>query len=101
MADANIVNLDQVHGVASVFGAFLRVVIRRETDDAHAGHFVLAGTANLVTVAHRLRVVVILVLVADRHQVRVESLQLEPDARGKRVRDDCRVATPQPETTMS
>ena len=46
----------------------------RYADNTDPGHLVFARAANLVTVAHRLRVVVVLVLVADRDQVRVELL---------------------------
>jgi hypothetical protein len=50
-----------------------------ETDDAHARHLVLPGSANLVGAAHDLGVVVVVVLVTDGDEVGVQALELQPD----------------------
>src|SRR2546430_17738521 len=80
MAHAHIVDLDQVDAVAPALRAFLRVVIRRKTDDAHAGDLVLPGSLDLVSaLAHRLRVSVVVVVVADGQQVSFLSRQAQAD----------------------
>src|ERR1700693_2104768 len=97
MAHTHVVDLDQVNGVAAALRALLLVVIGGKADHADARYLILARTAYLVRVAHGLRVVVVVVLVADGDEVGVKPLQLEPDGGRVRVCDDSRVAASQPE----
>ena len=102
MAHADVVDLDQVDGVASALGAFLRVVVRRKADDAYAGDLVLAGSVDLVSaVAHRLRVGVVLVVMADRQQVRLLAGKAQADGRRVRVGDHRRALAAQPKASMT
>src|SRR2546430_1353493 len=102
MAHAHIVDLDQVDGVAPALRAFLRVVIRRKTDDAHAGDLVLAGSLDLVSaLAHRLRVGVVVVVVADGQQVSFLARQAQPDRGWVGVGDHRRALASKPEASMS
>src|SRR5690242_1290858 len=60
VADAHVVDLDQVDRVAPLLGAFFGVVIRRHADHADAGDLVLAGAVDLVrAVTDDLRVAVV------------------------------------------
>src|SRR5438094_637320 len=80
----------------------LRVVIRRKTDDAHAGDLVLAGSLDLVSaLAHRLRVGVVVVVVADGQQVSFLARQAQPDRGWVGVGDHRRALASQPEASMS
>src|SRR5438874_277360 len=102
VADPDVVDLDQVDGVAPMLGAFLRVVIRRHADHAEAGYLVLAWTSDLVgSVANDLRVVVVVVLMADRHDLRVHPRKLQADRGRIRVGDHCRATAAKPEAAMS
>ncbi len=102
VAHAHVVDLDQVNGVAASLGAFLRVVIRRESDHADAGNLVLTRSFDLVgTLAHRLRVSVVLVVMADGQQVCLLARQAQADGRRVRVGDHCRVLAAQPKASMS
>src|ERR1700674_1377796 len=100
-ADAHLVDLDQVHRVAPVPGAFLRVVIGGKADHADAGHLILARTADLICLAHSLDVIVVVMLVAYGDEVGVQSLQLEPDRGRVGICDDGGVAAAQPEAAVS
>src|SRR5437588_7527372 len=58
MADPNVVDFYQVHRVPPVSGAFVTVMEGRDADHAYAGHFIFAGTTDLVSaIAHHLRVI--------------------------------------------
>ena len=96
MTDANVIDLDQVNGVAPVPGSFLGVVIRRDPDHTHARDLVLARPADLISAfAHDLRVVVVVVLMADGHDLGVHPAELEADRGRIRIGDHSGTATPQ------
>src|SRR5256885_15865324 len=95
MAHAHVVDLDQVDGVTPALRAFLRVVIRRKTDDAHAGDLVLAGSLALVSpLAHRLRLAVAVAVGAAAPQARFLSWQAHPARRWVAVRQHRRALSP-------
>src|SRR6266481_207691 len=101
VADADVVDLDQVDRVPPVLRPPFGVVVRGHADHGHAGDFVFTRPADLVRLAHRLGVVVILVVVADRDQVGVEPLQLQPDRGRVRVGDDGSATAAKPEAAVS
>src|SRR5205823_11964547 len=77
------------------------VVIRRDSDHAHARDLVFARSADLVgAVAHDLGVAVVLMLMADCHQLRVHAAELEPDGGRVRVGYDRRSAASKPEAAV-
>src|SRR2546427_417348 len=88
VADAYVVDLDEVDGVAPVLGAFVRVMKGRDADHAHAGDLIFARPADLVgAITHHLGVVVVLVLVADGDDLGVHPGELQPDRRRGRGGD--------------
>src|SRR5215831_17482293 len=102
VADAHIVDLDQVDGVAASLGALLGVMKCLEADDAHASDLVLAWPLDLVRpVTHGLGVAVVLVLVADGQEVRLLPGQAEADAGRVRIGHDSRALAAQPEAAVS
>src|SRR5579864_5357162 len=102
VTDPHVVHLEQVDGVATLLGSSLRVVVGRESDHAHAGDLVLARPVNLVrSVTDDLHVPVVLVVVADRHQVGIHARKLQSDRGRIRIRDHGRVLASEPETGMT
>src|SRR5207237_392583 len=101
-ADAHVVDLDQVDGVAAVLRTFLRVVVGRDAYHAHPCHLILARPAYLVrAVPDHLGEVVVVVLVADGHALRVHARELQPDRGWVGIGDHRRAAAAQPEAAVS
>src|SRR5437764_2660334 len=102
VAHSDVVDLDQVDGVAPLPGALFGVVVGRHADHADPGHLVLARPTDLVRpVADDLGVVVVVVLMADGDDLGVHPRQLEPNRGRVRVGDDGRAAASQPEAAVS
>src|SRR2546430_2777430 len=97
-----LVDRGQMGVVAPGFASSPQVVIAGKPDEARAGDFVLAGSFDLVrAVAHRLRVGVVVVVVADGQQVSFLARQAQPDRGWVGVGDHRRALASQSEASMS